>query len=370
MSKVLGILNFESSEATVGGLSDFRTISAVSFLGRYRIMDFMMSNFTNSKIDDIQIHIKNFPRSVIEHVQHTNYNINSKRGRIHILHGEKPVVSDFYNNDVSSFAANMQYIEDNSASYVIVAPSHFIYKQDFSEMLEYHIANNNDITVLYQSCNNAKENFIMCDTINFDSDKRVTAFHKNLGKYKNKDISLECYCMSKSLFIELVEKATVTSSLFWFKNIISDCVGELKVQGFQHHGYAACINSLKAYYDTSMQVHNRKELHEMISDEWPIYTMTNDSCPTLYREEGTAINSIIGNGCEIEGTVINSVIGRGVIIKKGSVIKDSVILPGAFINKDVYIENTVVDRYAIVTHVKKIAGTKENPAYVKRRDRI
>lgn len=370
MSKVLGILNFESSEATVGGLSDFRTISAVSFLGRYRIMDFMMSNFTNSKIDDIQIYIKNFPRSVIEHVQHTNYNINSKRGHIHILHGEKPFLSEFYNNDVASFAANMQYIEDSSASYVIVAPSHFVYIQDFSEMLEHHISNGNDITILYQNCSNAKENFIMCDSLTLDSDKYVTGFATNMGKYKSRDISLECYCLSKSLFIKLVKRAQETSSLFWFKNVIADCINELKVQAYQHRGYASCINSLKAYYDTSMQMHEKKELHEMISDEWPIYTMTNDSCPTLYRNDGAATNSIVGNGCEIEGTVINSVIGRGVIIKEGSVIKDSVILPGAFINKDVHIENAIVDRYAIVTHVKEIKGTKENPAYVKRRDRI
>lgn len=370
MNKVLGILNFESAEASVGGLSDFRTISAVSFLGRYRIMDFMMSNFTNSKIDNIQIHLKNFPRSVIEHVHNTNYNINSKRGKIQILHGEDPSISGFYNNDIASFASNMQYIEDSSASYVIVAPSHFVFIQDFKEMLEHHVNNGNDITVLYQSCNSAKDNFIMCDSITIDANKHITSFAKNLGKYKNRDISLECYCMSKSLFIELVEKAKMTSSLFWLKNIIADSVGELKVQAYQHRGYATCINSLKAYYDASMEIRTKKELQEMISDEWPIYTMTNDSCPTLYKENGTAINSIIGNGCEIEGTIINSVIGRNVVIKKGSVIKDSVILPGAFINKDVHIENAIVDRYAIVTHIKAIKGTKDNPAYVKRRDRI
>ena len=370
MARVLGILNFESNEATLGGLNDSRTISAVSFLGRYRIMDFQMSNFTNSGIDNIQIYIKNFPRSVIEHVQHTNYNINSKRGKIHILHGEKPAISELYNNDIASFAANMQYIEDSHAEYVIIAPSHFVYIQDFSVMLEHHIDSGNDITVLYQSVSNAKDSFIMCDALSFDDDKYVRDITKNLGKYKNRDISLECYCLSKKLFIKLVEEAQETSSLYWFKDALIDKIDTLKIQGYAHRGYAACINSLKAYYDTSMQIRTSKILHEMISDNWPIYTMTNDSCPTLYRDEGKAVNSIVGNGCEIEGTVINSVIGRGVVIKKGSVIKDSVVLPGAYINKDVYIENTVVDRYADVTHVKEIKGSLENPAYVKRRDHI
>ena len=370
MADVLGILNFESSEATLGGLNDSRTIGAVSFLGRYRIMDFMMSNFTNSGVDNIQIHIKKFPRSVIEHVQHTNYNINSKRGKIHMLHGENPNVSELYNNDIASFVANMQYIEDSRAQYVIIAPSHFVYKQDFSLMLEHHINNQNDITILYQSVNNAKDSFMMCDVLHMDENKTITSLTKNLGRCKNRDISLECYCMSKELFMDLIAQAQKISSLFWLKDVIAENIANLKVQGFAHHGFAACINTLKAYYDTSLEIHTQKILHEMINNEWPIYTMTNDSCPTVYREEGTAVNSIVGNGCIIEGEVISSIIGRGVVIKKGAVIKNSVIFPASTIDKDVRIENAIVDRYALVSHIKEIKGSEDKPAYVRRRDRI
>ncbi|MDO4757198.1 MAG: glucose-1-phosphate adenylyltransferase subunit GlgD, partial [Parabacteroides sp.] len=317
MTKVLGILNFESSEAKVEGLADYRPISAVSFLGRYRILDFMISNFTNSKIDNIQVHIKSRPRSVIEHIHKTNYNINSKRGRIHLLHGEQPVHNEIYNNDIASFMANMQFIEDSNASYVMVAPSHFVYIQDFNEMLNYHIESGNDITVLYQNVANAKDSFMMCDTLEFEDKKRITSFAKNLGKYKNRDVSLECYCMTKALFIELVEKAHATSSLFWLRDVIADSTKDLKVGGYQHKGYAACINTLKAYYEASMDLKDDALLRTLVSKNWPIHTMTNDSCPTLYKPGASVTGSIVGNGCEIEGTIINSVIGRGVVVKKG-----------------------------------------------------
>ena len=98
--------------------------------------------------------------------------------------------------------------------------------------------------------------------------------------------------------------------------------------------------------------------------------MTNDSCPTLYKEGASVKDSIVANGCTIEGTVINSVIGRNVVIKKGAVVKDSIILPDALINRDVKLDYTIVDRFAIVTHAKDLSGTREEQLYVKRRDRI
>lgn len=370
MNKILGIVNLESSNVHVEGIDDYRPASAASFLGRYRVLDFMISNMTNSNINDIEIYIKNRPRSTIEHVNGTNYNINTKKGHIRILHGERPVNNEVYNTDIANFQANIEFIEKSTAPYVLIAPSHFVYVQDFNELLKYHIESNSDITMLYQSVNDAKDNFTMCDTIEMGDGKRVTGMDINRGKYKNRDISLECYLMSRSLFIELIEKANMTSSLFWLSDVVKDNIKDLKVTGYQHKGYAACINSLKAYYDANLELRDQSTLKSIINPSWPIHTKANDTCPTLYKEGASIQGSLVANGCEIEGTVINSVIGRNVVIKKGAVVKNSVILPSSFINKNAKIENAVIDRYAIVTHIKELKGTPENPIYVKRRDRI
>ena len=129
-------------------------------------------------------------------------------------------------------------------------------------------------------------------------------------------------------------------------------------------------NDEQAYYDANMEIKNEKEMLKLINDDWPIYTMTNDSCPTLYKKGAKVTGSIVANGCQIEGTVINSVIGRNVVIKEGAVVKDSVILPDTLIDKNVTLENGVVDRLSIVTHIKDLKGTKEEPIYIKRGDRI
>ena len=371
MSKVLGILNFEPSYVHVKGLEDFRPISATSILGRYRVLDFMLSNFTNSGIDSIKVYIKNRERSAVEHITRTSYNINSKKGKIHLLHGDNNFANnDLFNVDILAFKTYMEFVDVENPSYVVIAPSHFIFKQDFSELLDYHIKSKNDITILYHNANNTDTSYLMGDILTIDDKKRVTEFHKNRGKYKNGNVSLETYVMSTLTFKQLVEEASTTSSLYSLSDIVADCVRAMKIGAYQHRGFCACISTLKAYYDANMQIKKEKELTRLINEDWPIYTMTNDSCPTLYKPGATVKGSIVANGCQIEGTVINSVIGRNVIIKEGAFVKDSIVLPDTFIDKNVKMDHAVVDRLTIITHVKDLRGTDEEPIYIKRGDRI
>lgn len=370
-NKILGVLNMEPAYVDVEGIEDYRPISAASILGRYRVADFMLSNFTNSGIDNIKVHLKNRPRSLVEHVSRTNYNINSKRGKIHLLHDERPIQHEIYNNDIMSFDANMEFVEISNAKYVIVAPSHFIFVEDFSKLFEHHARNKNDITILYQNVHDADQNFLMCDVVLFDdTKKRIVDVRKNRGKYKTTNISLETYVMSKELFIKLVNEAKAISSLYNFSDVVYDHCEYLKIGSYQHRGFCACLSTLKAYYDANMTIREQGELNKLFSDNWPIYTMTNDSCPTLYKTGANVSGSIVANGCEIEGTIINSVIGRNVVIKKGAVIKDSVIFPDVYIGNDVKMDCVIVDRLAKVKNVKELKGSADSPVYVKRRDSI
>ena len=371
MNKVIGLLNFEPSYVNVAGLEDFRPISGTSILGRYRVCDFMLSNFTNSGIDAVKVYIKKQPRTIVEHIQKTNYNINYKHGFIHLLFGEDNFSNnDFYNVDIQAFNRYMEFIDTEQSSYVVIAPNHFIFRQDFSELLNYHIKSKNDITILYQKLNDTDKNFLMCDAFDIDKKDRITAFHKNRGKFKTNNISLETYVMDTLTFKNLVSEAIQVSSLFSLSDIIAEVCRVMKVGAYQHHGYCACISTLKAYYDCSMTLREEKELNKLMDNDWPIYTMTNDSCPTLYKDGADVKGSLVGNGCQIEGTVINSVIGRNVIIKKGAVIKDSVVLPDSLIDSNVKLSNVVIDRKALVSQIRELKGTKNEPIYVKRGDRI
>ena len=368
--KALGILNFEPYSINVRGIEDYRPISAASFLGRYRVLDFMISNFTNSGIDNLKVFIKNRPRSTVEHVHSTNYNINAKRGKIHLLHGEKTYANQIYNTDLAAFKANMSFIKEVNADLIVIAPSHFVYVQDFNEIIKEHVKSGNDVTMLYHAVNNANTSYLLCDTLAINDEGRVTGITQNTGKYKHRNLSLECYVMDRKLFMDLVDKGLKASSIYWLRDILNDSLGDLKVGTYAHKGYVACMNTLSSYLKAQLSLIDETALSSLIRKDWTIYTMTNDSCPTLYEKGAKAVCSIVGNGCDIAGSLDHTVIGRGVKIGKGSSIKNTVILPGARIGENVTIENAVVDRFANVTVDSVLIGELDSPLYIARGDKI
>ena len=371
MCNAFGIVNFEGSNVKIKGLQDYRPAGAISFLGRYRLIDFPISNLSNSGVNHIQVHIKDKPRSLVEHLgTGRHYNINSKRGKLHILPSSSDLGSDFYNHDIASYLYNMRAIEEVNYPYVILVPSHMVYRMDYSDLLDRHIESGADITMVYQSVDNAKEAFIDCDVLNLNKQKGVLSIEKNRGIYKTRNISLETYVMSKELFIDLVKKAANTSSLYWFRDIVNDECSELDIRATNHSGFFACINDFKSYFDANMSLMDFDKAKDLFDEDWPIYTRTNDSCPTQYYPTGRVVNSFVSNGCLIEGTVENCIVGRGCVVKKGAVLKNCVISPSVVIGEDVHIENVVVDKKARITRKKDLVGESGNPMYVKRDDRI
>lgn len=371
MCNAFGIVNYEGPTVKVSGLQDYRPAGAFSFLGRYRLVDFPISNMSNSGINHIQVYTKSNPRSLIEHLgSGRHYNINSKRGKLHILPAQNIGSNDFYSNDISCYLFNMQSIEDVNYPYVVLAPSHMAYRQDYAALLETHIESGADISILYQSVDNAKERYINCDALELNKQKGVLSLERNRGNAKNRNISLETYVLSKELFINLVKKAANTSSLYWFRDIINDECKELDIRGVAHRGFVACISDFQSYYNATMDLLEYSKAMDLFKKDWPVYTRTNDSCPTQYYPTSSVKHSFVANGCSIEGHIENSVIGRGCVVKKGAVIKNTVLLPGTIVGEDVHIENVVVDKKARIQRKKDLIGDADRPLYVKRNDRI
>ena len=144
----------------------------------------------------------------------------------------------------------------------------------------------------------------------------------------------------------------------------------MDIRGISLRGFFACVSDFKSYYDANISLLDFDKAKDLFNSEWPIYTRTNDSAPTQYSNGGAVVHSMVSNGCEIEGTVRNSVIGRGVVIKKGAVVEDSVILPGVTIGEDVCIRCAVVDKNVKALRKYELIGEPDHPLYIKRGDRI
>ena len=182
MARAFGIVTSSGTHIKVEGLQQYRPIGAFSFLGRYRVIDFPISNMSNSGIDRIQVYVRTKPRSLAEHLgTGRHYNINSKRGKLQLMFAQNSSENDVYNTDIASFYENIEFIERMHEPYVIIAPSYMVYAEDYRELLQTHIDSGADITLLYHSVDNAREKFLNCDILNLNKQKGVESIEKNRG---------------------------------------------------------------------------------------------------------------------------------------------------------------------------------------------
>lgn len=372
MAKAFGIINTTGNHIWVEGMQDYRPIGAFSFLGKYRIIDFPMSNFSNSGIDRIHVIAGSKPRSLTEHIgSGRHYNINSKRGNVQMLFAENYSRNSIYNTDIAVFDENLaDSVAKMTEPYVIVTPSHMVFKQDFSVLLDAHIASGADITLLYHSVDNANACYINCDYVELNRQKGILSIAKNRGNESKRDIFLDTYVMKTELFIEMIQKAKSLSSMYTLPQIVNLSCSELDVRGYAHEGYFAAVTDLKSYYDSNLALLDVEEAEKLINEDWPIYTRTNDSCPTQFFANADVKHSVISNGCLIKGSVENSIIGRGCTIEEGVVIKNSVVLPDTYIAKDIVLEYQVIDKHSKLLHCTELIASADEPGYVRRGDTL
>lgn len=371
MAKAFGIINSSGNHIYVEGMQDYRPIGAFSFLGRYRTVDFPISNMSNSNIEHVQVFLNQNPRSLVEHLgSGRHYNINSKRGKVQLLFSADSSATSIYNTDIANFYKNLESIKKVNANYVVIAPSYIVYVENYQKLIDKHIASGADVTLLYHKVENADTEYLNSDELIMNRQHGVEEIKKNRGIEPKKNIFLDTYVMSKELFIDLVVKAHNLSSMYTLCQIVNISCADLDVRGEEHTGYFAPLTTFKNVYKYNMALIDRKVADELFDEKWPIYTRTNDSCPTQYFAGSSVKGSVVSNGCLIEGTIENSIVGRGCKIGKGCVIKNCIISSDAVIAEGTHLENLIVDKHASILHAKEIICASDNPGYVKRGDTI
>lgn len=369
--RAFGIISSSGSHIYVEGMQDYRSIGAFSFLGRYRAIDFPMSNMSNSGIEHVEVLMAQNPRSLVEHLgSGRHYNINSKRGKVQLLFAENGAATSFYNTNMAGFERNLESIQKAPAEYVVLAPGYMVYTQDYDKLLDEHIESGADITLLYHAVETAHDEFLNCDTLTLNRQNGVEAIVRNRGVDADANIFMDTYVMKKELFIKLIEKGQQISSMYSLAQVVNEFCKALDIRGVAHTGYFATLTDFKSVYKANMSLLDFATAKELFVEKWPIYTRTTDSCPTQYFEEASVKSSFVANGSLIEGEIEHCVIGRGCKIGKGCVIKNCVISTDVVIADGTHLENLIVDKHASILHTKELVADPENPGYVRRGDTI
>lgn len=367
MANVVGLINLHT-DISLKGLTERRPVASVSFLGRYGIIDFVLSNFSNSNIDKVGILVKEKPRSLLKHIGSGNtWNFNSKKGGISLLYDEKYANSTMYNHDINNMLENIAFLEKSTADYVVISPAHIITTMDFSDVVEAHEKSGCDVTVVYKKIKNENETFIGSDFLKI-KDKQVVDFELNKGNRKDRSISLETYVINRKALIKMLNKAQKVSVFYDLRDTLNYLKDEMKINAYEYKGFAMCIDSYAAYFKTSLEFLDIDVSTQAFKSNWPIFTNTNDTPPSKYLKDAEVKSSYIANGVFIDGAVENSILGRNVKIGKGAVVKNSILFSGSSVEAGAHLENVIMDKDSKVKHVKELLGDPTDPLYVKEGD--
>lgn len=366
MNKTLGIVFSNMHDSTLGQLTENRTMASVPFGGRYRLIDFVLSNLINSGIKDVGVITKSNFQSLMDHLGNgKEWDLSRKNGGLTILppYGRQEAV--YYRGRLEALANIYAYIRDSKADLVVMTDCDSIASVDYADAIRYHKECGADITVFYQHKKLPKKSHRDVTTISMDENRRVTATFIN-PEHESGNVLLNMTIISKRLLERIIADSTSASYYSFTQGVLQQGCQFLKIYGYEFKGYVADIKSLQSYYDCTMDLLNPQVRAQLFPQDRPVYTKVRDEVPVKYRINASAKNSMIADGCIIEGTVENSVIFRGVKIGRGAVVKDSIIMQGTVVGENSVLDCVVTDKDVMIRDSRKLIGCKDYPFFVEK----
>ena len=316
---------------------------AVAFGGKYRIIDFPLSNCINSGVDTVGVLTQYQPLRLNTHIGiGIPWDLDKNVGGVSILPPyEKSSNSDWYTGTANAIYQNLDFMELYNPEYVLILSGDHIYKMAYEVMLEFHKANNADVSIAVMPV--PMEEASRFGVVVTDDNNRITEFQEKPEHPKSNLASMGIYIFSWKALKEALVTLKDQSNCDFGKHIIPYCheKGE-KLVAYEYNGYWKDVGTLGSYWGANMELIDIIPEFNLYEEFWKVYT-NNEIIPPQYVAEDAVIDKcIIGDGSEIYGEVHNSVIGAGVTVGKGAVVRDSIIMRGVHIGENVVMNRAIV----------------------------
>ena len=374
-NQCMGLINLDKKgNPNINILNYARPLASTPIAGRYRIIDFVLSNMVNSGITNVGIYAKEKYRSLTDHLGNgKDWDLSRKKGGLYIFSPENTRYNNNYgfrNGDIYSILANIDYIEKSKEEYILIAPGYMLCSIDYIEALNYHKQSKNDITVIYKHVANADDDFLGCMTLNLDNNNRVLNIGGNIGTFPSANISMETYIMKRMDFIKCIYKIASLGTHSYFEDYIKKEISNIQVGGFEFKNYLKCINSIQSYAEASKEVLKKDVSTELFNSERKVFTKDKSQAPTIYMKNAKVKNSFVATGCKIDGIVENSTLFRKVEIGKDAILRNCVIMQNCKIESGVVLENVIFDKNIRISKGKELKGDKDYPMVIEKNQKL
>lgn len=367
MKRMMGLVAANFSDTSFGQLTQERPVASLPFGGRYRLVDFPLSNMVNSGIHTVGLITPYMYRSLMDHVGvGKEWALSRKIGGMFILpgsiYGMKNVQGKFLLRDIIQ---NKIYLERSRRELVVVTGCNKIYNIDYREVAAQHEASGADVTLIYKKSYVPTEMHEQFLTISENG--RVTEINKEPGNDAN--CFLDAFIINLDLLLNFINWYDALGYMDLIE-VLEENLDKVKIGSYAFNGYVGAVNGLKSYMQVSRELLNENVRKHLFVPERPISTKVQDSAPAKYMPSSKISNSLVATGCIISGTIENSTLSRGVVVEKGAVIRNCVIFPNCRIGAGAVLENVICDKYVTIKDGVTLLGSTEKPIVVSKKQEI
>ena len=323
-------------------LSEKRSKPAVPFAGKFRIIDFALSNCTNSGIFQIGILTQYLPLSLNEHIGVGKpWDLDRRDSFVTLLQPN----NSWYNGTADAVRKNIEFVKRYASKYVLILSGDHIYKMDYSKLIEQHKQTGADLTIAAKIV--PMEEASRFGILETDSNLRINKFVEKPKEPKSNKASMGIYVFSTQALIDAIEAHPDIDDLDFGMHIIPDMIKTKNVYAYEYYDYWKDVGTYDSYVEANLELCKNAQL-DLYDPNWKIYTKSEDLPPVRVGGDATIRTSLVSNGCIIDGDVENSVLSPGVVVGEGSTVKNSVILNDVIIGKNCKIEDTIIDKNTVI----------------------
>ena len=369
--KAMGIVFSNIYDSSLGELTNHRTVASLPFGGRYRQIDFVLSNMSNSGIYNIGLITKYNYRSLMDHLGScTEWDLNRKNEGLVIL---PPFVSGntgVYKGKLEALYSAVAFIDNPNYDYVIVSDSTVLCNIDLRDAIEQHIQSGVDVTII--SCKEKADGIKHHLSIKANSKDRVTSLVIDSAAEEDSLVGMGMFIFSRELLVSAIRECYAKGYVHLERDFIQRAFNEnlLKLGVYKFDGVVLRNEDIKSYYLNNMALLDEKVRKGLFLRDNPIYTKVRDEIPTYYGKGSKLTDCLVADGCTMHGKVEKSILFRGVTVGEGAEIKSSIIMQGTKIGKNARLECVILDKNVTVSEGAVLIGTPEHPVIVKKGETV
>ena len=364
--RIVGAIIFANMhDSSIPNLTKDRTFASVPFGGRYRMIDFPLSNCINAGIIDIGIITKANYQSLMEHIDNgSQWDLARKRGGLKLLppYGNKNF--GIYHGKIEALGAALDFIRSTPCKYILLSDCDLVANMDYSAIIDEHINKGADVSVVYKNDilnSDVARNSVI---LNFDDNNMLNEVMINPNIEGCMNFSLNIFVFEREFLRTLITDSICKGEYKLDRDFLQKKCKDYKIRGIEYRGYVHPICSMESYYKANMGLLNCEVRESIFNFDRPIYTKVSDEAPVKYGDNAKVCDSFIADGCVIDGCVENSIIFRGCKISEGTCVKNSILMQGTKVGQNCDLQYVISDKNVNIKNDRTLISADLYPTYI------